>query len=292
MSPRDRKFWLAANRRASLAEPEIARAILRAFSILKDSLSESELARIIDSGDFEYLIRQALDQKNLDRAFIPVRQRLREAVESNVSYFARTSLPKGGKVNGVIAVEFNVLNPRVIDALQTLNTKVVQSLGEDTRQGILDAVRVGLQQGKNPKVIATQVRSMVGISPTQAANAQKFAEKETAKGKTPEQVVRAVQAYEKRAIANTASTVARTASLDAMKEGQRLAWEDAKDKGVVPADAQLTKTWRGVLDTRERPEHIAMEGVTVNADQPYPNGQMNPGDTEYNCRCISIYRVA
>jgi len=44
------------------------------------------------------------------------------------------------------------------------------------------------------------------------------------------------------------------------------------------------------MDSRERDSHIAMEGDTVPWDQLYSNGQMIPGDTEYNCRCVSIYR--
>lgn len=293
MSPAERKFWLAAQRRASLAEPEIARAILRAFAILKDSLTESELARFIDSGNFESLVREALNEQTLDRAFIPVRQKLRQTVESNVQYFARTSLPRGGKVNGSIAIEFDVLNPRVLDALQSLNTKVVQSLGTDTREGLITAVRQGLQDGKNPREIARRVQPVIGISPTQEANAQKFERRMRDEGRlTDEQIDRRLTVYRKRAVAFNAETNARTASLDAMKEGQRLSWFDAKEKGVIPPDSQLTKTWRGVMDKRERPEHVAMEGQTVPFESTYSNGQMNPGDGEYNCRCLSIIRVA
>lgn len=291
ISPAERKFWLAANRRASLAEPEIAQAILRAFAILKDSLTETELARFIDSGNFDALIRHALNDQTLDRAFIPLRQRIRQTVESNVNYFAR-STPGGGRINGSIAIEFNVMNPRVIEALDTLNTKVVQSLGEDTREGLLTAVRQGLIDGKTPREIAKRVQPFIGISPKQEQNAVKFAAREVAKGKTPEQVERAVAIYRKRAVAFNATTNARTASLDAMKEGQRQAWVDAKAKGVVPEGAQLTKTWRGVMDARERPEHVAMEGQTVPFDMPYSNGEFTPGDSTYNCRCISIVRVA
>ncbi len=292
MSPAERKFWLAAQRRASLAEPEIARAILRAFQILRDSLTDAELARFIDSGNFELLVREALNDQTLERAFIPVRQRIRQTVESNVAYFAR-SLPKGGKIDREIAVEFNVLNPRVIDALHTLNTKVVKSLGEDTREGLITAVRQGLKDGENPRVIAKRVRPIIGISPTQEANAQQFAQRMRDEGTlAEEQIQRRVTAYRKRAISFNAATNARTASLDAMKEGQRLSWLDAKSKGVIPEDAQLTKTWRGVLDDRERPEHVAMEGETVPFDSLYSNNEMVPGDSTYGCRCLSIIRVA
>jgi uncharacterized protein with gpF-like domain len=54
--------------------------------------------------------------------------------------------------------------------------------------------------------------------------------------------------------------------------------------------ALLVKTWRGVKDLRERPSHLAMEGQTVGFDESFSNGQEIPGDDEYNCRCVAIYR--
>jgi len=81
----------------------------------------------------------------------------------------------------------------------------------------------------------------------------------------------------------------RTATLDALKKGQDLSWRDAIEKGVVVGT--LTKTWVTVHDDRVRPEHVAMDGQTVPFDAPYSNGQMVPGETDYNCRCISRVTV-
>jgi hypothetical protein len=87
-----------------------------------------------------------------------------------------------------------------------------------------------------------------------------------------------------------AETNARTAALDAQRSAQRLVWEEAIESGAV-ARGDVTKTWRGVKDERERPEHLAMEGETVQFDQPFSNGEMIPGESTYNCRCIQVIRV-
>ena len=87
---------------------------------------------------------------------------------------------------------------------------------------------------------------------------------------------------------------ARTAALDAVKLGQRMAYEDAFAKGIVDR-ANVTKTWKGVLDDRERETHRQMEGVTVPFDAYYqtPDGlsEMEPGDQEWNCRCVSLVQA-
>ena len=49
----------------------------------------------------------------------------------------------------------------------------------------------------------------------------------------------------------------------------------------------FTKTWSGVLDDKERDEHVAMEGETVGIDETFSNGLQFP--SEPNCRCTVTY---
>jgi SPP1 gp7 family putative phage head morphogenesis protein len=58
----------------------------------------------------------------------------------------------------------------------------------------------------------------------------------------------------------------------------------AKRSGVVN-----TQTWRGTLDSRERPEHVALEGVTVGIDEEFPGG-IHP-KSEIACRCFIVYGI-
>lgn len=58
----------------------------------------------------------------------------------------------------------------------------------------------------------------------------------------------------------------------------------AKKSGVVN-----TQTWRGTLDARERPAHVALEGVTVGIDEEFPDG-IHP-KSEIACRCYVEYGI-
>lgn len=311
MTPAERNFWMRAQRRVAGLSPEVAAAILRAFAIIRDSLTDAELERIVRSGNVDQLFRTALTEAVLDRAFIPLRQRLRAGVETNFKYFAR-DLPKGGMVDGQIAVAFDVLNPRVVQAIRDLDTRVIDRLRTDVRDVVRAHVENGLRGGVNPRETARSLRTVIGLAPNQEEAVRNYRraleggdgarspfayqlrdrrfDATVKAGKlTPEKIDRMVGAYRKRFIAWNAETNARTASLDAMKAGQRLSWESAVDRGIVDR-GRLTKRWVGVKDERERPEHLAMEGETVPFDARFSNGEMVPGDSTWNCRCIALYQ--
>ena len=159
-------------------------------------------------------------------------------------------------------------------------------------------------------MIARDLRTVVGLGPAQLQQVDNFRDallgqngrsitgytlrdkrfdRTILKGDlTPQQVDKMVEAYTRKRVAQNAESVARTATLDAQKLGQHLAMDDAVKKGVYDPN-RLVKTWRGVMDSRERPEHVAMEGETVPYDQAYSTGEITPGSSTYNCRCISIY---
>lgn len=303
MTPAERAYWARAQRRAAVAQPDIAAAILRAFDIVRDALTDAELELLVRSGSIDRLLAEVFSEAVMDRAFIPLRERIRSAVQQHVKYFVR-ELPKGGKVDGVLAVTFDYLAPVVIDAVRQLDTKVMQTLKDDARETVRAFVENGLRDGVNPKAVARDLRATVGLAPNQEEAVRNY-RRELEDGRsttarrlrdrrfdgadmTPERIDKAVAAYRRRFVAFHAETVSRTASLDALKLGHRLAWEDAAEKGVVDR-ARMVKRWSGVLDDRERDAHVAMEGETVPFDQPFSNGQMIPGDDEYNCRCLARY---
>lgn len=100
--------------------------------------------------------------------------------------------------------------------------------------------------------------------------------------------------YRKRLMAWNAEANARTIALNANKAAQRLAWENSIDVGAVDR-ARLQRTWIAVGgpagDGRNRPEHLDLHGTTVGFDERYPNGQLTPGETDFNCRCIERVTV-
>jgi hypothetical protein len=190
---------------------------------------------------------------------------------------------------------------------------VITALEESTRETVRAIIENGLRDGVNPRTVAQDLRSMIGLGPTQAQEVVNFREalqgangrsitdytlrnrtvdRLLAKGElTPEQVERYTEIYRKRRIAQNAETTARTAALDAQKLANRLAWQNAVDHGIVDGD-RLMKQRIGVDDDRERPEHVAINNEIRRFDEPYSNGEVVSGDSSWNCRCIDRYFVA
>lgn len=316
MSPADQAFWLRAHRRVSGLQPDVAAALLRAFAIIRESISDAELARIIAAGQVDRLFSDALTQSVMDRAFLAYRTRVRQTVERGFRYTV-PDLPKAGKVDGTVAVAFDHLSDNVITAIRDLDNTGVSRLKTEVQDVVRAYVENGLRDGAGPRTIARGIRGIVGLAPNQlksVLNLRRELETSQYASAAERQLLDArfnlskldalsvsdraaridtiVESYRKSFVAFHAETASRTATLDAYKQGQRLAWQQAQDVGVVPASAHLVKRWVGVMDDRERPSHVAMEGETVPIDDPFSNGQDYPGQGEFNCRCVERVFVA
>lgn len=312
MTPAQFALFTRTHARIAALRPEMIRALYKAYTIIADSFSESEITDIIQSGRLDRLVTEALSDAVFDRAFIPIRERMRETMRSGFKY-ATPSLPGAGKVDGVLTVAFDHLNPDVVTAIRKLDSIVLANLKTETRDVVVKTVEEGIRLGQGPRTTARSLRSVIGLGQKQLGEVANFrdallgqngrtissytlrdkrVDKLLAKGPmTPEQVERYVEAYRKRRIALNAETTARTATIDAFKAGQRLSWQNAVDAGIVDGD-RLQRQWIGVADDRERDSHVAMNNEVQPFDQPYTNGQMVPGEDEYNCRCVEKFFVA
>jgi hypothetical protein len=302
-------LWRRVQRRAAQMDPELASAILRAFARVRDAMSESQIVRALTLGGEERLFQDVLKQAVMDVAFQPVRDQMRTGVRDAFRYHA-ADLPKP-PTGSTLTVSFDFLNPKVLDAIRTLETRVITSLSDSIRETVRAKVEAGLLAGVNPRETARELRPLIGLGPSQLKEVQNYRDALNGvngrqesdytlrdkryglgKDRTPEQIDRMVATYTKRRIALNAETVARTAALDAQKLGQQLAWSDAVERGVVDGD-RLRKQWVTVLDGRERPEHHDMNGSQTGYDQPYSNGDNYAGEGDpWNCRCIDRYFVA
>jgi len=312
MTPTELRFWTIVARRAALATPEIAASILAAFQVLRDNLSDAELQRAIDLGYAEQIVAQVISDAAWQAAFQPVRDSIRRSIVQSVTYYART-LPVPPAAAKQLAISFDYLSPHVVTAIRQLETATLGKLEESTRETLRAFVENGLRDGASPASMARDIRGLFGLAPNQMQEVANFrdalagangrsitnynlrnrtVDRLLAKGPLTEaQIERYTEQYRQKRIAINAYTNARTASGDAQKLANRLAWQHAVDTGVVDGD-RLKRQWIGVMDSRERPSHVAMEKQVAPFGQPYSNGQMVPGEGEYNCRCVERFFVS
>lgn len=319
MTEQQRQAIERARTRIARLQPELLTAVLIAFRAITNELTEGELARLIGIGAIGRILTELLSDVALDRATMPVRLAVRQTVATafrwNVPY-----LPKGGKVNGRTAVVFDALRPRVIEAMRTLETRVITTLHQDVRDAVRQAFARGIEARQDRRAVARSIRSVVGLSARgeqAVANFRRMLETgdraalarllrdarfdrtldkalgADGTGLSAAQVDTMVNAYRRRSVAAYAETISRTATRDAYKLATRESWESAIDRGIVPGDS-VRKRWLH-LDEQDnpRPHHAAMQGETVPIDARYSNGDAYAGEHDpWNCHCLDIFMIA
>jgi hypothetical protein len=322
VSRRDHAAWLRVQRRAAALSPALRLELLEAYRVLRESVSDAELASLIANGQWDRVLDDAL----LDRAFLPLREKLQQAVERGLKS-TLPDLPNAGQVNGSTAVGFNILDPRVIEAVRQLDSpavgfnildprvieavrqldsRVINTLKDEVRETVRAYIEQGLRTGVHPREIARDLRPILGLGPTQAQHVLNYRaelkagskaaldrklrdkrfDRAVSRGMTEGEIDKAVAAYERKYIKFNAETNARTATLDALKLGQQLSWQGAITKGIVDP-ATLFQRWVTVGDDRVREEHQAMNGEEIKFGGVFSNGETVPGESTWNCRCIA-----
>lgn len=310
MTAAEERFWKLVHRRTIGLQLDVAAALLRSFAIIRASLSEAELALLIAQGAFARILADALSDQVLDRALIPFRKQIHQTTERGF-ILTTAELPRGGKVNGVLAVHFDPLSPKIIAAVRELDTRLVDAVKQDVRDVVIAQAQIGLKANVPPIVIARQIPSVIGLGPTQVEQIAGF--RATLAGEpghsitdytlrdpkvdamlekgplTATQIDRATTRYATERVAGNVAAISNTAARQSYKTGQDLAWKSAQDAGVVKDGDQLFKKWLQVDRPSKRPSHAKMNGIIVPIDQRYPNGQMVPGEdpNDYNCACVS-----
>lgn len=327
MSPSERRLFNRISQRAATMQPSLGKRLLATYALIRDTLTESELARAINDRLVDRLIYTLMS----DEALAPSLASLRTAIQQNTLNAAASwsqVLP-----NFAAAPMFDAVSPRVIEAVRTLDNRAIKDLRDEVRETVRQAAESGMRAGQNPRVVARHIRDVIGLAPNQEqavrnfraqlesgdraalqralgkgvittpdgtqttrqahAGGQGLTEKQLATldrtlGKvdlTPEQVDKAVGAYQKRMMALNTETHTKSIALDTQRIAQRMSWQSSIDQGIVE-EHRLRRVWIAVMDNRTREEHAAMNGEEIGWTGVYSTGEEVPGADSWNCRCI------
>lgn len=298
----------AMERRTKALTPELRMAWAAAVQQLRQQLTDDRVAQLITSGRIDELLTPEV----LDDAMRDLRRGMASGLQAGSASVIGT-LPE------VAQIAFSVrANPRVLEAIRTLDSNLLHGWKRDARATVRTVVEQGLRDGVNPRAVARDLREAVGLAPHQldeVRNYRKALEDRLAMARTtgklggvgrytlrdkrfdatvrkrnytPAQIDTMVDRYAARRTADHANTIARTAALNANRSGQDAAFRSAIDGGLVDP-ARSFKTWRSVGDSRVRDDHKAMNGERVRYNEAFTNGQQYPN--EYNCRCLVEYTM-
>lgn len=305
---------LARTRRyVSTLSPAMAARILKAYAIMRTSLTDAEIAALLKDGASAERIALAITKEPWFRnAVTGVGTGAQDITLRSAKQYAAV-LP--GPAGRAVKMGIDLSNPLIATAMLSMKSRATAQLTKDLAATLTQAVKAGMEAGKGSAAIARTLRDVIGLAPNQEEAVRHFEEMLRAgdraaltralrdkrfdatlgramgkggKGLSEAQVRTMADAYRRKMIAFNANTQARTLANDAQRAGQRLAWEDAIGKGVVDRGT-LYKQRISLRDGKVREEHVAWDGEVRKFDEPYSSGEMVVGELEWGCRCLEVY---
>lgn len=178
-----------------------------------------------------------------------------------------------GETRSLKLMDFSITNPRAIEWARNRSSNLITEIGSSTRETVREIITSGLRDGRAPRVIAKEVRSLVGLRSDQLETLRKF----EAGGATEAQVAR----RGKQLLKQRSELIARSETMRASNHGLREMWYQAVDNDLLPSDVK--REWIATSDERTRDEHEDLDGEQVGLNEEFSLGY-EPGE-EVSCRC-------
>jgi hypothetical protein len=224
-------------------------------------------------------------------------------------------------------VSFDRTNHAAVAAMNEARVDAIRAVTNDTRETVRSIITDGVANGDNPRVIARDVREVIGLTPAQAGYVDNFrselergdwsaaGSRELIDGRwqrtfdrlardgtelAPAQIDTMVQRYTDNMVTWRAETIARTEGLRAAHSGYQQGFQQAVNDGRVESH-ELIQTWKHTNHGRyARVDHERMNNQQRPFGVPFLSGSgallmfpcdpdAPPGET-INCRCIVTTR--
>ena len=315
------------------------RQMLQAFNAIladiRDQAVLAEIVRALEVGNTDAVVRLL----GIDEAtWSPLGDAIRESYRQG-GITGATQLGRIPVEDGTVRAHFDMRNPAAEAWVANASSTRIVEIVSEQRQVIRDTIAAGVAAGQGPRTTALdlvgridqrtgrRVGGVVGLTDQQAGwvrNARRELEAldpnylnralrdkrldsaitraiRDGKPLTQAQIDTAVTQMQARALRYRGETIARTESINALREGQAQAIAQAIGTSEIdPRDG--VKVWEASIDGRERETHAEVDGDEVPIDQPFEVGgyqMMHPGDSSMgapaeeviNCRCSVSYRI-
>lgn len=218
---------------------------------------------------------------------------------------------------------FSLVLPSVSTYVQQYAATRIRDISTETIEAVRMAVNDGIVTGRNPRQVARDFRSSIGLTRTQEATVQRFRQalvegdskyvnslatpteraKEAVSGDkslTEDQINKMVEETRLRYVSQRAETIARTESLTAVSVGQHLAVTTGQATNSIAKE--LVKKWLYAKDGRTRDAHVSTGANNgwIAIDKPfmtplgplqYPRDPAGTAANVINCRCRVAYSL-
>ena len=182
---------------------------------------------------------------------------------------------------------FNRTDPVSAAWARAQAAKLVVEVASETKEAIRQIIAVGFEQGFAPRQAARQIRELVGLTRGQSRAVGNLRTRLAAGGKLSSVQIDARAArYADKLHRYRALNIARTETIRSASRGQEQLWDQAKESGLLGADAK--RKWIVTRDDRLCPFCEAMQGQVVGLGEQFVSDDLGAVDgppLHASCRC-------
>ena len=186
-----------------------------------------------------------------------------------------------------INTNFNLKSPEAINWARTNSSSLITNISSETRKGVQSVIGSAFDLGIPPKDAAKVIRNMVGLTEKQSIAASRYRDKISNQDRPTDQVERMAARYESKLLRYRGETIARTEIITSAHQGQKEAWQQAVDEGLLDP-SETNREWITTDDDRLCPICEPMNGQIVELNEPFIDGDGEHVDeppVHPNCRC-------
>ena len=287
--------WRSLHRLADTAYPDFALAWQVLFEDLRGALDFATVRTALETRNLlvlEDVVRSAWTRLATEAQ----QQTLVPLLADLVGKAGLAMVPSTTAALGV-GVAFNVAAPEVLLIAEQYAGTQILGIGETTLQAVRQALRLSFAEGRGLAQLRADLRSVVGVTPRQAATLERLRQRLTQEG-VPVAGVRArVAEASARAVRQRVENIARSESITSASMGQQLLWEAADAQGVWDHD-RIRRYWIVSPDDRlcvrcravplRNPNGVGLREPFDTASGPALHPALHP-----SCRCairIGLHR--
>lgn len=249
--------------------PAVKRAFLRSVAATQDAVVLADVEDALAMGNIA-AVEGLIDWTAFGGRLVGLQNELLQLVQV-----------AGETTTAPLGISFDLLNPRVVENVRNHGAELVKQVTDDTRQAIRGTVERGLQDAIGPDELARQVRSFIGLTEQQSTAVSNLRDTLIGDGKTLGQVEEQTIAYATRLRDSRAEMIARTETIRAAATGQREAWSQEVEQGLVSGE-EFEREW--IADPDACDDCLEMDGKRAPVDGAYDSGDDGP-PLHPNCRC-------
>ena len=278
--------WMKAARTHALIaladkmEPRMRNSFLRAVDEMKGNIDMGMLAQAIGNNDRLLAYTSVFEKKwpsvLASTAKVPV-----------ATYVLAGGIASKGLGRIGIQTSFNLKSPEAINWAKTNSSSLITNISSETRKGVQSVIGSAFDLGLPPKDAAKVIRDMVGLTEKQSIAASRYRDKLSNQDRPADQVERMAARYESKLLRYRGETIARTEIIASAHQGQKEAWQQAVDEGLLDS-SETNREWITTDDDRLCPICEPMNGQIVGLDEAFLDGDgedVEEPPVHPNCRC-------